>query len=149
MEVLWVLLPDCLPEIDSDITGQTLAMSTAIELNASETATSVARVTPDSYHFVVSLTGELSERGLPLREFFESRLPNCKEMQASWRAQGVPQFVPSETVAWGLVGAAFDYRVRYFFAVTPTEHLVAAIGAGPDFRQAYGNLASSLTKFVA
>jgi hypothetical protein len=111
--------------------------------------TFLASVTADSYDLLMSLTGEISERGLPLREFFESRLPNCKEMQASWRAQGDPKIVPSKTVAWGLVGAAFDYRIRYFFSITPPDRFVAALGAGHEFRHAYKNLASSLTNLIA
>jgi len=52
-------------------------------------------------------------------------------------------------VAWGLVGAAFDYRVRYLFAITPPERLVAAYGAGRQFQVPYANLAAQLTSFIA
>ena len=101
------------------------------------------------YHHFMSLTSMLSARGLPLREFFESRLPNCREMQNAWKMSGAPQIVPSEPVAWSLVGAAFDYRVRYLFTITPPERLVAASGAARQFEVAYANLAAQLTRFTA
>ncbi len=90
----------------------------------------------------------ISRRGLPLREFFESRLPNCKEMQNSWKVSGEPSIVPAETVAWGIVGAAFDYRVRYLFTITPPERLVAAYGAGQKFAIRYASLTDRLTSFL-
>ena len=90
----------------------------------------------------------LDQRGSPLREFFESRLPNCKTMQNSWRMSGEPLIVPVESVAWGLVGAAFDYRVRYFFTVTPPERMAASHGAGQDIRASFLNLAEALTAFT-
>ena len=70
-------------------------------------------------------------------------------MQNSWKASGEAIILPSEPVAWGIVGAAFDYRVRYLFAITPPERLVAAYGAGQQFETSYANLASSLKIFTA
>lgn len=44
---------------------------------------------------------------------------------------GDPKVLPRETSGypWSVVGTAFDYRLRYFFAVSPMETLVAFDGA--------------------
>ena len=102
-----------------------------------------------AYQKGMCLTSMLDARGLPLREFFESRLPNCKEMQKSWNTCGVPLIVPVEPVAWTLVGAAFDYRVRYLFTITRPERFVAALGAGQEFEVPFANLASQLAQFTS
>ena len=77
----------------------------------------------------MSLTSMLKSRGLPLREFFEDRLPNLKPLQEDWRNCGAPSIVPPAPVVWSLVGAAFDYRLRYLFVKTSVEEFVAALGA--------------------
>ncbi len=94
----------------------------------------------------------LSRRGMPLREFFEYRLPNCKPMQDAWKLGGAPQILPSEPVVWSLVGAALDYRVRYLFAVTSPERFVAAHVAydtESELHASYANLATSLIGLLA
>jgi hypothetical protein len=47
-----------------------------------------------------------------------------------WRP-GEPEIMPSSEAgfSWGTVGTALDYRLRYFFEVTPVENLVAHQGA--------------------
>jgi hypothetical protein len=103
----------------------------------------------DNYCWLMSLTGMLERREMPLREFFESRLPNCKRMQKDWKTRGEPKILPSESVTWSLVGAAFDYRTRYFFTVTPPERFVAAYSASGELRRSFGNLAKGLNEFLA
>lgn len=78
----------------------------------------------------MSLTSLLDDRQGPVREFFESRLPNLKSLQARWRACGTPQIVPPPGAGSpGTIGTAFDYRLRYFFVVTPPGSFVAVHGA--------------------
>lgn len=79
----------------------------------------------------VSLTRLLEERHGPVREFFERRLPDQTSFRARWRAAGPPSILPrDERPPWGQLGAAFDYRMRYFVAATPPNELAAAAGAG-------------------
>lgn len=77
----------------------------------------------------MSLTSQLDRKDSPLRQFFEARLPNVKTMQRDYRAAGLATIVPSADNHPGAVGAAIDYRIRYFFAATPTQELVASSGA--------------------
>ncbi|MEJ7766139.1 MAG: hypothetical protein WKF86_11650 [Acidimicrobiales bacterium] len=78
----------------------------------------------------MSLTRVLADVDGPVRRWFESRLPNLKPMRLAWRAAGRPIVLCPDEVKPGIVGAAFDYRLRYFFGATPAEQLVAAAGAG-------------------
>lgn len=78
----------------------------------------------------MSLTSLLRERHTPVREFVESRLPNLKGFQAEWRECGPIQIAsPPEAGSAGTIGTAFDYRLRYFFVVTPPRDFVAIHGA--------------------
>jgi hypothetical protein len=77
----------------------------------------------------MSLTSMLGDRHGPLREWFEERLPDLRPMQTAYRAAGTVSLVPSGVIPYGTVGTAFDYRVRYYFAVTPPERFTAAKGA--------------------
>ena len=78
----------------------------------------------------MSLTSLLRERHTPVREFFESRLPNLKGLQTRWRECGSTRIVsPTGAGPAGTIGTAFDYRLRYFFVVTPRESFVAVQGA--------------------
>jgi hypothetical protein len=79
----------------------------------------------------MSLTSLIAARGGRLREWFETTLPNVKPIAAQWKAAGAPSILPAgERPTWGLLGAALDYRIRYFFACTPPGEFVAAYGAG-------------------
>jgi hypothetical protein len=79
----------------------------------------------------MSLTAELEKKDSPVTHWFNEWLPNAKPLSKGWNAQVKPvpiirpdtdQHVP------GTVGTAFDYRVRYYLALTPLEDLVAATG---------------------
>jgi hypothetical protein len=98
-----------------------------------------------------SLTSLLEDRHAPVREFFERRLPNVRLMQDQWRAGGPCTVLPATPVSWGLVGAAFDYRMRYLFTVTPPERFVAASGAHfgrPWLLDCFSELVGGLTGFL-
>ena len=78
----------------------------------------------------MSLTRLLDDRHGPVRTWFEDTLPNVKPIAERWKAAGSPAIIPAwERPAWGLLGAAVDYRIRYFFACTPPREFVAAYGA--------------------
>ncbi len=99
----------------------------------------------------MSLTSLLDDRHGPVREFFEARLPNVRLMQDQWRAGGKCTILPAEPVSWGLVGAAFDYRIRYLFTITPPERFVAADGANlayPRLRSCFINLSAGVNEFL-
>ncbi len=99
----------------------------------------------------MSLTKMLSKRELPLRQFFESRLPNCAYMQKEWKSCGKPVIIPEGQVNWGFVGAAFDYRVRYLFTITPPDRFNAARGSIqlPDNHFLFQEFATDLTNFLS
>ena len=70
----------------------------------------------------MSLTSLLDKREAPVRCFFEGRLPDLKGMQQRFRDLPAPTIQPAgEHPPWGYIGAAFDYRLRYFFAAHPAR----------------------------
>jgi hypothetical protein len=79
----------------------------------------------------MSLTGELDKRNSPINHWFDERLPNVAPVSKEWYAQVKPVLVrrpETDRRVPSTVGTAFDYRVRYYFATTPLEEMVAATG---------------------
>ena len=79
----------------------------------------------------MSLTGELRKKDSPVTRWFTDRLPNTKPISKAWYEQvkPVPIARPKADLRIpGTVGTAFDYRLRYYLARTPLEHLVAGAG---------------------
>jgi hypothetical protein len=69
----------------------------------------------------------LRDRQAPLRNWFETTLPNQKPFVEQWKQLGAPTIVPDcERPPWGPLGTAIDYRIRYFFECTPPGEFVAA-----------------------
>jgi hypothetical protein len=116
----------------------------------------------------VSLTKLIDDRHGPVREFFEERLPDLRSFRARWRAAGPPTILPAgDKPAWGVLGAAIDYRIRYLFdAPDPFTFVAAAsqvdfgsstaaaanaesIMARLEGRDAYGNLAGALKELTS
>jgi len=87
----------------------------------------------------VSLTGELQSKGA-LLPWFAQRLGTTRPLQTAWRELGAPTILPPTGANPGVVGAALDYRLRYFFTVPEPDSLVAARGVallaegGPTIR---------------
>jgi len=78
----------------------------------------------------VSLTSHLKDQASPVRHWFEETFPNRRPIMAACRASSLISLRPDPPHAeYGLVGMALDYRIRYYFAVTPPEKFVAAQGA--------------------
>lgn len=81
----------------------------------------------------MSLTSELADRNSPVTRFLDERFPRerIKPLSKSWYELVKPAAVlrpDMENPPWGTIGTAFDYRLRYFWAETPLDDLVAASG---------------------
>ena len=83
----------------------------------------------------VSLTSELKRKDSPLAQFFRQTLPNARDSLAENREalrgrEPICELRGEEPAfAHSVVGMAVDYRIRYSFAPTPAEDLVAWRGA--------------------
>lgn len=79
----------------------------------------------------MSLTSQLGDRNSKVRAFFEERFPGTRKVtgEANALLRGLETIRPVENVPWNIIGIAFDYRMRYHFAVTRYEKLVAWHGA--------------------
>jgi hypothetical protein len=84
-----------------------------------------------------ALTRQLQHKEGALWRFLASRLDT--DSIKAIRREAKPRFLTAKTILsgssppmatweYGLVGTAFDYRLRYALAVTPANHLVAALG---------------------
>ena len=80
----------------------------------------------------MSLTRHLKGRNSPIRKFMQTQFPNTKPFLADARKQVRAAYTihPDEDVPWGVIGMALDYRIRYYFDVTPYDELAAYKGAG-------------------
>jgi hypothetical protein len=79
----------------------------------------------------MALTHELNRKDSPVRRWFEHWLPNANPISQDWntRVKGAATLRPETDLRVpGAVGTAFDYRARYYLAITPFEDMVAATG---------------------
>ena len=79
----------------------------------------------------MSLTEHLKNGKSPICQFLRTQFPNTRSFLAEARkmVRAAGTIVPDEDVPWGLIGTALDYRIRYYFGITPHEELVAYKGA--------------------
>lgn len=79
----------------------------------------------------MSLTSHLAWPQSPIARFLHERFPNTQALRVQTRAafSETTTIRPEVRIAWGTSGTAIDYRLRYHFAVTPAEQLVAWHGA--------------------
>lgn len=82
----------------------------------------------------MSLTSHLANPTSPIGQFFRERFPYSAPIiiQGDQKLRAIHTLrpnAPGENYPWRLVGQALDYRLRYAFAVTPSERLVAKLGA--------------------
>lgn len=85
----------------------------------------------------MSLTSHLANQYSPVRQFMHEWFPFTRPFLAPYRIalRGAetlrPVIDPAEHRAYpyGLIGHAIDYRIRYYFGVTPWKQLVASRGA--------------------
>lgn len=78
----------------------------------------------------MSLTSHLDDKSSPIRHFLYENFPNTqpflKESRQVIRTSTTLR--PSGPVPYSTIGTALDYRLRYYFEVTPKEELVAWLG---------------------
>lgn len=79
----------------------------------------------------MSLTSHLRDADSPVRQFLHQRFPNTREVLRESREAlaGASTIKPSTRIPYGLIGTALDYRLRYYFAISPSEDLIAWQGA--------------------
>ena len=77
------------------------------------------------------LTNHLRDKGSPIRAFLRHQFPKTRTFLRNPRKQLREAFTitPNTDVPWSTIGMALDYRIRYYFAVTPHEELAAHQGA--------------------
>jgi hypothetical protein len=84
----------------------------------------------------MSLTSRLEDTKSAVRLFMDASFPNVRPVYAEARpdiAKGAAYTLkPAGDVPWGTIGTALDYRLRYYFAVTECQNLVAFKGAARD-----------------
>ena len=83
----------------------------------------------------MSLTSELDRKESPVRRFLRETFPHTRGPLAACREALRAPLVADRPAgahagAYGQVGTATDYRIRYHFAVTPVREFVALPGAG-------------------
>lgn len=79
----------------------------------------------------MSLTSHLKDSKSPVRRFFSERFPNTRSVIRECRSTitDAETIRPAIPVPWGTIGIALDYRLRYYFGITPSHDLVAWAGA--------------------
>ncbi len=83
----------------------------------------------------MSLSSHLRDKNSPVKQFIQEQFPNTKAAPflVDARKQVAAGFTlrpaPGTGFPWSVIGTAMDYRLRYYFDVTPVEHFVAYRGA--------------------
>ena len=81
----------------------------------------------------MSLTSEVNDSKSPVGAFFRTRFPNTRAVvtECNKSLRNAETIHPTERIDnhFGTLGTAIDYRLRYYFAVTPSQDLVAWRGA--------------------
>jgi hypothetical protein len=82
----------------------------------------------------VSLRSQLREKDSPVTRFFKELIPSVRSIAPEYNARmrGLSTIRPPAALGnppWGIIGTAIDFRLRYYFGVTPTYDLAAAQGA--------------------
>lgn len=79
----------------------------------------------------MSLSSHLEDKNSPIREFLRTRFSDTRTFleDARKRVRSADTIRPDIDVPWSTIGMAVDYRIRYYFDVTPHDKLVAYRGA--------------------
>lgn len=82
----------------------------------------------------MSLISHLKDSASPARQFMYDRFPNIQAIsrECKTKLSGATTLRPDtqgSNYPYNIIGTALDYRLRYYFAVTPPEKLVAWHGA--------------------
>ena len=77
----------------------------------------------------MSLTSHLKSTHSPIRKFLRLTFPNRSFLKdANKRMRSASVVLPCNSNSLGTIGLALDYRIRYYFARTPTQALFAFHG---------------------
>ncbi len=79
----------------------------------------------------MSLTSHLDDTSSPVRQFIRSHFPNSAAVTrpANGVLRAAVTMRPSGGVSYGTIGTGLDYRLRYYFGITPPGRLIAYQGA--------------------
>lgn len=79
----------------------------------------------------MSLTSHLQDAHSPFRRFMQEHFPHTHSITevCKGRLASTTTIRPAAVVPYATLGQAIDYRMRYYFAVTPSNRLVAWLGA--------------------
>ena len=79
----------------------------------------------------MSLTGHLKNKDSPIRQFLRTRFSNTRSFLADdrKRIREADTIRPNGEVHGPTIGTALDYRIRYYFGLTPPDRLNAYDGA--------------------
>ena len=79
----------------------------------------------------MSLTGHFKDKNSPIRTFLRDQFPDTRTFLKDPRSRlrEGDMIRPDGDIPFGTIGTAFDYRLRYYFGVTPYSELVAFRGA--------------------
>ena len=81
----------------------------------------------------MSLTSQIEDSKSPVGAFFRTRFPNTRAVvtECNKSLRNAETIHPTERIGkdFGTLGTAIDYRLRYYFAATPSQDLVAWRGA--------------------
>ena len=79
----------------------------------------------------MSLTRYLDDKNSPIREFLRTEFPDTRNLLKEARSQVrmADTIRPDGDIPFGTIAMALDYRLRYYFAVTPCLELRAYEGA--------------------
>jgi hypothetical protein len=75
----------------------------------------------------MALTDEIHDSKSPVSQFLRRQFPWTREVRGDWREQvaGAPTIRPGGPAPWGIIGAAIDYRVRFYFPGMDPKFTVA------------------------
>ena len=79
----------------------------------------------------MSLTRHLDDKNSPIRAFLRTQFPETRTLLKDVRSQvrKADLVRPERDVPFGTIGTALDYRLRYYFNITPNHELIAYEGA--------------------
>ena len=79
----------------------------------------------------MSLTSRLDDSQSPVRKFFSEQFPNTRPVtrECGRALSDVETIQPTTPFPYTTMGTALDYRLRYYFSVTPYDDLAAWQGA--------------------
>lgn len=83
----------------------------------------------------MSLSTHIKDKNSPVNRFIQEQFPNTKaipflvDARKQLRAAETIRPPDVDALPWPTIGTAMDYRIRYYFDVTPVESLIAYMGA--------------------